>query len=77
MSLNVNASPWFEGAPFPAGAFVYDLVYNPRRHAAHPAGPRRGLRTATGPGMLVEQGALAFELWTGKSRAAQTDAAGC
>ena len=26
-----------------------------------------GLRAATGLGMLVEQGALAFELWTGQA----------
>lgn len=64
MAPNVEASPWFGDVPFPEGAFVYDLVYNPPdtllvRHAR-----AAGLRAATGLGMLVEQGALAFELWT-------------
>ncbi|MBI4316232.1 MAG: shikimate dehydrogenase, partial [Chloroflexi bacterium] len=67
MSPNVNASPWFEGAPFPAGAFVYDLVYNPFDTLLTRQARASGLRAATGLGMLVEQGALAFELWTGKT----------
>ena len=30
MSPHANASPWPEGVAIPEGAFVYDLVYNPR-----------------------------------------------
>ncbi len=62
----VDASPWIPDTPWPPDAFVYDLVYNPpdtqfvREARAH------GLRAATGLGMLIEQGALAFELWTGR-----------
>ncbi len=66
MSPNVNASPWFEGVPFPAGAFVYDLVYNTVDTLLTRQAHASGLRAATGLGMLVEQGALAFELWTGQ-----------
>ncbi len=67
MSPNVNASPWFESAPFPPGAFVYDLVYNPFDTLLTRQARAAKLRAATGLGMLVEQGALAFELWTGKT----------
>ncbi len=67
MSPNVNVSPWFEGMPFPAGAFVYDLVYTPADTLLTRQARASGLRAATGLGMLVEQGALAFELWTGKT----------
>lgn len=67
MLPNVNASPWFESVPFPPGAFVYDLVYNPSNTLLTRQARAAGLRAATGLGMLVEQGALAFELWTGKT----------
>src|SRR5690606_17781032 len=48
-----------------AGAAVIDLVYRPRRTAVLEAAEARGLRTVDGLGMLVHQGALAFERWTG------------
>ena len=67
MSPNVKASPWFESVPFPPGAFVYDLVYNPSDTLLTRQARAAGLRAATGLGMLIEQGALAFELWTGKT----------
>jgi len=67
MTPNTNASPWLEGAPFPRGAFVYDLVYNPSETLLVKQARAAGLRAATGLGMLIEQGALAFELWTGKT----------
>lgn len=67
MSPNVNASPWYKSVPFPRAAFVYDLVYNPADTLLTRQARAAGLRAATGLGMLVEQGALAFELWTGKT----------
>lgn len=67
MTPEVNASPWFESIPFPPGAFVYDLVYNPSDTRLTRQARAAGLRAATGLGMLVEQGALAFELWTGET----------
>lgn len=65
MTPNVSTSPWLEGTPFPPEAFVYDLVYNPPETALVQQARAAGLRAATGLGMLVEQGALALELWTG------------
>jgi shikimate dehydrogenase len=67
MSPQVESSPWFESAAFPPGAFVYDLVYNPTVTRLVRQARAAGLRAATGLGMLVEQGALAFELWTGQT----------
>jgi shikimate dehydrogenase len=67
MSPNVDVSPWIDGTPFPLDAFVYDLVYNPSETRLVRQARAAGLRAATGLGMLVEQGALAFEMWTGQS----------
>jgi shikimate dehydrogenase len=58
-----DAMPWDPGIPFRQEQAVYDLVYtqetalleHARRHGAH---------RASGIGMLVYQGALAFERWT-------------
>lgn len=45
---------------------VADLVYNPPETALLRAARRRGLDVVNGEGMLVHQGALAFERWTGR-----------
>ncbi len=65
MTPNTEVSPWLAGTPFPPDAFVYDLVYNPADTLLVRQARADGLRAATGLGMLVEQGALALELWTG------------
>jgi shikimate dehydrogenase len=59
-------SPWPADLPMPEGASAYDLVYNPQETKFLRQARAAGLRTASGLGMLVEQGALAFELWTGR-----------
>lgn len=58
-----EASP-LKAAFIPPGTLVYDMVYRltPLLRAAE----ARGARTCDGLGMLVRQGALAFERWTGK-----------
>jgi shikimate dehydrogenase len=61
----VDATPWPEVIPFPESGYVYDLVYNPYETRFLRDAKTHGLRTASGLGMLVEQGAQAFELWTG------------
>jgi len=45
---------------------VYDLVYNPSRTPLLRAAAAAGARTQEGLPMLVYQGALAFERWTGR-----------
>lgn len=49
----------------PPTAAVYDLIYRPT--ALLRAAQRRGLRAVDGLGMLVHQGALAWEAWTGRA----------
>jgi shikimate dehydrogenase len=49
----------------PAGAWVCDLVYRPLQTRLLETASARGLKTIDGLGMLVHQGALAFERWTG------------
>jgi shikimate dehydrogenase len=49
------------------GQLVVDLVPNPAVTPLLRAADAAGARVAGGLGMLVHQGALAFELWTGRS----------
>jgi shikimate dehydrogenase len=67
MFPQVESSPWPEGLPLPSGAAVYDLVYNPPETALLRAARAAGLPAANGLGMLIEQAALALEIWTGKN----------
>jgi shikimate dehydrogenase len=48
------------------GQLLVDLVPNPAVTPLMGAARARGARVAGGLGMLVHQGALAFELWTGR-----------
>ena len=48
------------------GTRVYDLVYNTPKTKLVKEAVRRKLNACTGLGMLLHQGAIAFELWTGK-----------
>ena len=65
MSPEIETCPWPEGLDFPSGAAVYDCVYNPRETLLVKRARAAGLTATTGLGMLVEQAALAFEIWTG------------
>lgn len=67
MSPNIHQSPWPDGLPFPPHAAIYDLVYNPRETKLVKDACSQGLLATTGLGMLMEQAALAFEIWTGQS----------
>jgi shikimate dehydrogenase len=48
------------------GALICDLVYNPMETSLLKRARQLGLGTISGIGMLIWQGALAFELWTGQ-----------
>lgn len=67
MYPNIDRSPLPENIPLPPGAVIYDLVYNPRETKLVQDARAQGLQAATGLGMLVEQAALAFEIWTGRN----------
>jgi shikimate dehydrogenase len=70
--LIINATPlgWHDGEhplpgiALPAGSFVYDMVY--RTTALLQAAAAAGARGRDGRGMLIEQGALALEQWSGR-----------
>jgi len=49
----------------PRDAIVVDLVYKPRRTSVLARAEDRGLSVVDGLGMLLHQGAIAFEIWTG------------
>jgi shikimate dehydrogenase len=66
MNPKADQSPWPANYPFPQRAAVYDLVYNPDETRFVKEARAQGLSAITGLGMLMEQAALAFELWTGK-----------
>ncbi len=65
MSPNSETSPLPENTVLSKNTFVYDLVYNPRETKLVKDARAQGLQATTGLGMLIEQAALAFELWTG------------
>jgi len=62
---DVEASPWISGVPFPQGVTVYDMVYRPAKTALMQQCEAAGGRAIGGLGMLVRQGAAAFEVFTG------------
>jgi shikimate dehydrogenase len=71
----INASPIgmkrTDPLPLPAGLvrkkhLVCDLVYNPPETALLKTANKRGAKSLSGLGMLLYQGVIAFEIWTGK-----------
>jgi shikimate dehydrogenase len=62
MTPNTETCAW--DADFPPEAFVYDLVYNPPETLLMKRARAADLQASNGLGMLIEQAALAFELWT-------------
>ncbi len=61
-----------EGLPVPPEVLgpsvaAVDLVYNPRETSFLREARRRGARAVGGMAMLVHQGAMAFEIWTGRA----------
>lgn len=71
----INATPLGlkKGDPLPVdiqhiqkGRLVCDLVYNPPETPFLRAAKKKGARCLKGIGMLLYQGAIAFEIWTGK-----------
>lgn len=57
-------SPWPENTRPSAGCIVYDLVYDPLETLLLKRARLQGLATANGLGMLVNQAALSFLVWT-------------
>jgi shikimate dehydrogenase len=67
MTPQVDASPWPDQLGFPPNALVFDLVYNPAQTRLMDQALRSGVRSINGLTMLIDQGAAAFEMWTGRA----------
>lgn len=70
MAPDTTSCAWPVDLSLPSGAFIYDLVYRPPVTGFLRAARAKGLRHANGLGMLVAQGAAAFEMWTSVPAAA-------
>jgi len=73
----VGGSVWPEEAPLPSHLAVFDLVYNPPKTRLLQQARGSGARAIGGLGMLVRQGALAFEMWTGEAAPLEVMRAAC
>jgi shikimate dehydrogenase len=62
----VIPAAWIPRATAKKQIFFYDLIYHPSRTALLCSAARKGHRTSNGLGMLLYQGAAAFECWTGE-----------
>jgi len=65
MTPHSDTTPWPHDVPLHSGQVVYDLVYNPPQTVLLRQAAASGAQAVGGLGMLVWQGALAFERWTG------------
>ena len=74
---HTQASPWPHELPVPANLTVCDLVYNPQETLFLAQARAVGAETVYGLGMLVYQGAAAFEMWTGRPAPVETMREAC
>jgi shikimate dehydrogenase len=67
MASNQQENSWPGSLPLPEGVFVYDMVYVPSETDLVRRARAAGNPASNGAGMLVEQAAAAFEIWTGRA----------
>lgn len=77
MYPQVDTCPWPEEVPIPTNALFYDLVYNPLETVFLARARAAGATAIDGLGMLVHQGALAFEKWTAQQAPVKIMRAAC
>jgi shikimate dehydrogenase len=70
-SFGMKADDYFlpfinESCINPSLEAVVDIIYNPPETKLLRIAKKKGIKTMNGLGMLLHQGALSFELWTGK-----------
>jgi shikimate dehydrogenase len=65
MTPKVDGSIWPDGVPIPSHLTVFDLVYNPQKTKLLNQASQAGAHPIGGLDMLVRQGAVSFEMWTG------------
>ena len=66
MHPHAHSSPIENYAMIQPKLFVYDAIYNPRETQLLKEARLRGAETSNGLDMLLYQGAVAFEQWTGQ-----------
>jgi shikimate dehydrogenase len=66
VGMKEDDPPLFDYSKIPEGITVVDIIYNPPETPLLKAARERGCKTVNGLGMLIHQGAVAFEIWTGK-----------
>lgn len=66
MAPHIEGLPWDEEVEFMAHQTIYDLVYNPAATRLLQLAAADGARPIGGLGMLVHQGAIAWQRWTGE-----------
>jgi shikimate dehydrogenase len=71
-SMDVTQPLLIAAAWLQPNTIVYDIVYTPPVTPLMQAATERGCQTLGGIGMLVHQGAIAFEKWTGVTPCTQT-----
>jgi shikimate dehydrogenase len=72
-----DGSIWPDGVLVPPHLTVFDLVYNPAETRLLRRARESGARAIGGLEMLVRQGALAFEMWTGQPAPVEVMRAAC
>jgi shikimate dehydrogenase len=66
VGLRPTGPPLFDYESLAPPLLVYDLIYHPPESPLVRAAARQGCRAVNGLGMLLHQGAFAFERWTGR-----------
>lgn len=67
MTPHVDGLPWATDVAFRSSQTVYDLIYNPPQTRLLQKASTDGAQAIGGLGMLIWQGAIAFEIWTGSA----------
>ena len=66
MHPNVDVEPVVGENLLHSDLVVYDLVYNPKETVLLKAADKASAQSVSGLGMLLYQGVIAFEIWTGE-----------
>lgn len=66
VGLNTNDTAVISHKAIRKGIIFYDLIYNPEVTSNIKEAKKGGAKTYNGLGMLLHQGAVSFEFWTGK-----------
>jgi shikimate dehydrogenase len=77
MVPQTDTCPWPDNVPVPGRAWFYDLVYNPLETIFLARARAVGAKAIDGLGMLVHQGALSFQRWTGRQAPVDVMRAAC